>query len=70
VHCHFEAFASGASPWARVMLVLAQSLPPGLTRGFVEDKPLRIDRRLTRLPPLTPPGDIRSVLFGGAKAFF
>src|SRR6202453_1333240 len=35
-----------------------------------ENKPPRIDRRLTRLPPLTPPGDVRPVPFGGAKAFF
>jgi hypothetical protein len=35
-----------------------------------EDKPPRIDPRLTRLPPLTPPGDVRTVLFGGAKALW
>jgi hypothetical protein len=34
-----------------------------------EDKPPRIDRRLTRLPSLTPPGDVRPVLLGGAQAF-
>jgi hypothetical protein len=43
----------------------------GFGPGLVdEDKPPRIDPRLTRLPPLTPPGDVRTVLFGGAKAFF
>src|ERR1700722_477215 len=58
----------GHRPWARVMLVLAQvGLGPGLVD---EDKPPRIDPRLTRLPPFTPPGDVRSVLFGGAKTFF
>jgi hypothetical protein len=40
---------------------------PGLVN---KDKPPRIDRRLTRLPAFTPPGDVRPVLFGGAKAFF
>src|ERR1700722_16460455 len=45
----------GHRPWARVMLVLAQvGLGPGLVD---EDKPPRIDPRLTRLPPFTPPGD-------------
>jgi hypothetical protein len=43
----------------------------GLGPGLVdEDEPPRIDRRLTRLPALTPPGDVRPVLFGGAQAFF
>ena len=43
----------------------------GFRPGLVDKhKPPRIDRRLTRLPPLTPPGDVRAVLFGGAKAFF
>jgi hypothetical protein len=43
----------------------------GFGPGLVdEDKPSRIDRRLPRLPLLTPPGDVRPVLFGGAKAFF
>jgi hypothetical protein len=52
----------------RVMLVLSLSKDrPGLVD---EDKPPRIDPRLTRLPPLTPPGEVRTVLFGGAKAFF
>jgi hypothetical protein len=52
-------------PSVRVMLVLAQSLPPGLDPGGLvdEDKPPRIDRRLTRLPPLTrrrrPDGPVR-----------
>jgi hypothetical protein len=42
-----------------------------LAKGLVDEhKPPRIDRRLTRLPPLTPPGDVQTVLFGGAKAFF
>src|SRR5580700_6616091 len=58
-----EAFASGAS----AMGARHVGLGPGLVD---EDKPPRIDRRLTRLPPLTPPGDVRSVLFGGAKTFF
>ena len=58
-----EAFAFGA-PAMRARHV-------GFGPGFVdEDKPPRIDRRLTRLPPLTPPGDVRPVLLGGAKAFF
>jgi hypothetical protein len=58
-----EAFASGASA------VGARHV--GLGPGLVdEDKPVWIDRRLTRLPPLTPPGDVPPVLFGGAKAFF
>jgi hypothetical protein len=58
-----EAFASGASAMGARHV--------GFGPGFVdEDKPLRIDRRLTRLPALTPPGDVRPVLFGGAKAFF
>ena len=43
----------------------------GFGPGLVdEDQSPRIDRRLTRLPSLTPPGDVRPVLFGGAKAFF
>ena len=43
----------------------------GFRSGLVdEEEPPRIDRRLTRLPPLTPPGDVRPVLFGAAKAFF
>jgi hypothetical protein len=43
----------------------------GFRPGLVdEDQSPRIDRRLTRLPPLTPLGDVRPVLFGGAKAFF
>src|SRR5579872_4742898 len=42
------------------------SFGPGLVD---EDKPPRVDRRLTRLPSFTPPGDVRAVLFGGAKAF-
>ena len=58
-----EAFASGAS----AMGARHVGFRPGLVD---EDKPPRIDRRLTRLPPLTPPGDVRPVLFGGAKAFF
>ena len=58
-----EAFASGAS----AMGARHVGFGPGLVD---EDKPPRIDRRLTRLPPLTPPGDVRPVLFGGAKAFF
>ena len=58
-----QAFASGAAP------VGARHV--GFGPGLVdEDKPPRIDRRLTRLPPLTPRGDVRTVLFGGAKAFF
>jgi hypothetical protein len=57
-----EALASGASA------VGARHI--GFRPGLVdEDKPPRIDRRLTRLPPLTPPGDVRAVLFGRAKAF-
>ena len=58
-----QAFASGAS----AMSARHVGFGPGLVD---EDKPPRIDRRLTRLPPLTPPGDVRPVLFGGAKAFF
>ena len=58
-----EALASGAS----AMRAGHVGLGPGLVD---EDKPPRIDRRLTRLPALTPPGDVRPVLFGGAKAFF
>jgi hypothetical protein len=43
----------------------------GFRPGLVdEDKSPGVDLRLTRLPLLTPPGDIRPVLFGGAKAFF
>jgi hypothetical protein len=43
----------------------------GFRLGLVDkEEPPRIDRRLTRLPPLTPPADVRPVLFGGAKAFF
>ena len=57
-----EAFASGAS----AMGARHVGLGPGLVD---EDKPPRIDPRLTRLPPFTPPGDVRSVLFGGAKTF-
>jgi hypothetical protein len=58
-----EAFASGAS----AMGARHVGLGPGLVD---EDKPPRIDPRLTRLPPFTPLGDVRSVLFGGAKTFF
>src|SRR3984885_230628 len=58
-----EAFASGAA----AMGARHVGFGPGLVD---EDKPPRIDRRLTRLPPLTPPGDVRAVLFGGVKAFF
>ena len=58
-----EAFAPGAS----AMGARHVGLGPGLVD---EDKPPRIDRRLTRSPLLTPPGDVRPVLFGGAKAFF
>jgi hypothetical protein len=58
-----EAFASGASAMGAGQV----GFRPGLVD---EEEPPRIDRRLTRLPPLTPPGDIRPVLFGGAKAFF
>ena len=58
-----EARASGAS----AMGARHVGFRPGLVD---EHKPPRIDRRLTRLPPLTPPGDVRPVLFGGAKAFF
>ena len=58
-----EAFASGASAMGARHVGLGPSLVD-------EDKPAWIDRRLTRLPPLTPPGDVRTVLFGGAKAFF
>ena len=50
-----EALASGASA------VGARHV--GFGPGLVdEDKPPRIDRRLTRLPSLTPPGDVRTVL--------
>ena len=58
-----EALTSGAS----AMGARHVGFRPGLVD---EDKPPRIDRRLTRLPPLTPLGDVRPVLFGGAKAFF
>ena len=58
-----KALASGASAVGAGHV----GFGPGLVD---EDEPLRIDRRLTRLPPLTPPGDVRPVLFGGAKAFF
>src|ERR1700727_2241774 len=58
-----EAFASGAS----AMSAGHVGLGPGLVD---EDKSPGVDLRLTRLPLLTPPGDIRPVLFGGAKAFF
>jgi hypothetical protein len=58
-----QAFASGAS----AMSAGHVGLRPGLVD---EDKPPRIDPRLTRLPPFTPLGDVRTVLFGGAKAFF
>ena len=58
-----EALASGAS----AMGARHVGFRPGLVD---EEEPPRIDRRLTRLPPLTPPGDVRPVLFGGAKAFF
>ena len=58
-----EALASGASA--------VDARHVGFGPGLVdEDEPLRIDRRLTRFPPLTPPGDVWPVLFGGAKAFF
>ena len=51
-----EALASGASAVGARML----GFGPGLVD---EDKPpRRIDRRLTRLPSLTPPGDVRTVL--------
>jgi len=59
----YEAFASGAS----AMGARHVGFRPGLVD---EHKPPWIDRRLTRLPALTPPGDVRAVLFGGAKAFF
>jgi hypothetical protein len=43
----------------------------GFGPGFIdEDEPGGIDRRLTRLPTLTPEGDVRSILFGRAQAFF
>ena len=58
-----EAFASGASAMGARHVYFR----PGLVN---KDQPPRIDRRLTRLPALTPPGDVRPVLFGGAKAFF
>ena len=58
-----EAFASGAS----AMGARHVGFRPGLVD---EDKSPGVDLRLTRLPLLTPPGDIRPVLFGGAKAFF
>jgi hypothetical protein len=58
-----EAFASGAA----AMGARHVGFRPGLVG---EHKPPWIDRRLTRLPPLTPPGEVRAVLFGGAKAFF
>ena len=58
-----EAFASGASAVGARHVRFG----PGLVE---EDKPPRVDRRLARLPPLTPPGDVRPVLFGGPKAFF
>jgi hypothetical protein len=35
-----------------------------------EDEPGEIDRRLTRLPTLTPKGDVRSILFGRAQALW
>jgi len=35
-----------------------------------EDEAGWINRSLTRLPALTPPGDVRPILFRGAKAFF
>jgi hypothetical protein len=58
-----EALTSGASP------VGARHV--GFSPGLVDEDPSPwIDRRLTRLPSLTPPGDVRPVLFGGAKAFF
>ena len=51
-----EAFASGASAMGAGHV--------GFRPGLVDEhKPPRIDRRLTRLPPLTPPGDVRPVLF-------
>ena len=58
-----EAFASGAS----AMGARHVGFRPGLVN---KDKPPRIDRRLTRLPALTPLGDVRPVLFGGAKALW
>ena len=58
-----EAFASGASAMSARHVGFGPSLVD-------EDKTPGIDRRLMRLPPLTPPGDVRPVLFGGAKAFF
>ena len=43
----------------------------GLRPSFVdEDKPPRVNCSLARLPLLPPPGDVRPVLLGGAKAFF
>src|SRR3984885_7656155 len=58
-----EALTSGASA------VGARHV--GFGPGLIDEhKPPRIDPRLTRLPPFTPPGDVRTVLFGGAKAFF
>src|SRR5277367_4181939 len=51
-----ETFASGASAMGAGHV--------GFRPGLVDEhKPPRIDRRLTRLPPLTPPGDVRPVLF-------
>src|SRR5271167_2469366 len=58
-----EALASGASAVGAGQV----GFRPGLVD---EDKPPRIDRRLTRLPPLTPPGDVRPVRFGGCEGFF
>jgi hypothetical protein len=58
-----EALAFGAS----AMGARHVGFRPGLVD---EQEPPRIDRRLTRLPPLTQPGDVRPVLFGGAQAFF
>ena len=58
-----QALASGAAAMSARHVGFGPSLVD-------EHKPPRIDRRLTRLPALTPPGDVRPVLFGGAKAFF
>jgi hypothetical protein len=58
-----EAFAFGASAMSARHVGFGPSLVD-------ENKTPRINRRLTRLPALTPPGDVRPVLFGGAKAFF
>ena len=59
----YEAFASGASTMG--------ARHAGFRAGLVdEDKSPWLELRLTRLLLLTPSGDIRPVLFSGAKAFF